>query len=68
MTTQTELNHYEKRLVELAKSDDTILRYRKSMVINSILYSALFAVAVYVIDWSQRTTTLYYLVAGLLAV
>ena len=30
MTTQMELNHYEKRLLELAKADDTILRYRKS--------------------------------------
>lgn len=68
MTTQLELNHYEKRLLELAKSDDTILRYRKSMVINSILYSILFVFAVYVIDWSQRTTTLYYLIAGFLAV
>ena len=68
MTTQMELNHYEKRLLELAKSDVTILRYRKSMVINSILYSILFAVAVFVIDWSQRTSTLYYLIAGILAV
>ena len=68
MTTQPELNHYEKRLLELAKSDNTILRYRKSMMINSILYSILFAAAVYVIDWSQRTTALYYLIAGILAV
>ena len=68
MTTQMELNHYEKRLLELAKADDTILRYRKSMVINSILYSMMFTVAVYVIDWSQRTATLYYLIAGILAV
>lgn len=68
MTNQTELTNIEKRLLELAKNDTTILRYRKSMVINSVLYAILFATAVYTIDWSQRTTTLYYIIAGVLAV
>ena len=68
MTTQPELNNYEKRLLELAKSDDSIVRYRRSMLINSILYSGLFAFATYAIDWSQRATSLYYIIAGVLAV
>lgn len=68
MTKQIELTNIEKRLLVLAKSDTSILRYRKSMTINSVLYAVLFATAVYTIDWSQRTTTLYYIIAGVLAV
>lgn len=63
-----ELNDFERRLLELSRSDAAFLRYRRNSILNSVLFSVLFAMAVYVIDWNLHGSKLYVMVVGILAV
>ena len=68
MSAGRDLNEFEERLLALAHSDRAILRYRRSTILNAVMFSLLFTGAAVALQAGPKPMGFHVALAGALAV
>lgn len=68
MSVGRDLNEFEERLLALAHSERAILRYRRSTILNAVMFSLLFTGAAVALQAGQKPMGFHVALAGALAV